>query len=30
MKIRYDVETDSLVIKFRDTPIQESDEFAKT
>lgn len=29
MKIRYDVETDSLVIKFRDTPVQESEEFVK-
>ncbi len=29
MNIKYDAETDSLVIKFRDAPVEESDEFSK-
>ncbi len=29
MNIKYDAETDSLVIKFRDVPIEESDELSK-
>ncbi len=29
MNITYDAETDSLVIRFRDAPVQESDELTK-